>query len=57
MKYLSIRVKLLMLTLIILIPLIILQSVNIYTNFQNKTKQKLQANVELAEAISKSFEN
>ena len=57
MKYLSIRVKLLMLTLIILIPLIILQSVNIYENFQIKTEQKLQTNVELADAVSKSFVN
>ena len=57
MKYLSIRVKLLMLTLVILIPLIILQSINIYGNYQKKTEQKLQTNVNLAEAVSKSFVN
>jgi signal transduction histidine kinase len=57
MKYLSIRVKILMLTLVILIPLIILQAINIYENYQKKTEQKLQTNVELAEAVSKSFTN
>jgi signal transduction histidine kinase len=57
MRYLSIRVKLLMLTLIILIPLIALQSINIYDNFEKKTEQKLQASVVLADTVSKSFVN
>lgn len=57
MKHLSIRVKLLMLTLITLIPLIILQSINIYQDFENKTEQKLQASAELADAVSNSFVN
>lgn len=57
MKYLSIRAKLLILTLITLIPLIILQSINIYENFKRGTEQQLQASVELSDAISKSFMN
>lgn len=57
MKYLSIRVKLLMLTLITLIPLILLQSIDIYENFQKGTEQKLQASVGIADAVSKSFVN
>jgi signal transduction histidine kinase len=43
--------------LIILIPLIILQALNIYNNFQSMAEQKLQSSVELADAVSKSFVN
>lgn len=57
MKHLSIRSKLLLLTLITLIPLVTLQSVNIYKNFENKTQQKLESSVKLADAVSKSFVN
>jgi signal transduction histidine kinase len=57
MKYLPIKVKLIILTLITLIPLTILQAFNIHDNFQRSTEQKLQASVEIAHAVSKSFLN
>lgn len=55
MKYLSIRVKLMILALIILIPLIVSQAININENFKRSSEQRLQASVELADAISASF--
>lgn len=57
MKHLSIRVKLMILTLITLVPLIMLQIFNIKENFQRSSEQKLEASVELANAVSESFCN
>jgi signal transduction histidine kinase len=57
MKYLSIRVKLMILTLITLVPLVILQIINIGEDFQRSSEQKLEASVELAYAVSASFNN
>jgi len=57
MKNLTIGVKLMMLICITLIPVIIVQTINIYYNFKRNTDQKLQANVELAQAISTSYFN
>ena len=57
MKYLSIRVKLMILTLITLVPLITLQIFNINKNYQRSSEQKLEASMELAYAVSASFYN
>jgi Signal transduction histidine kinase len=57
MKRLSIRFKILTLTMFILIPLSILQIINIKNNFSRSIEQKLQASEELANAVSKSFSN
>ncbi|MDP4090534.1 MAG: cache domain-containing protein, partial [Bacillota bacterium] len=57
MKYLSIRVKLMILTLITLIPLILLQAFNVDENFHRSSDQKLDASVEFAHAVSSYFYN
>lgn len=57
MRYLTIRIKLIILTLITLIPIIILGAVVINKNINGRTEQKLQANVQLADAVSKAFVN
>ena len=57
MKYLSVRTKLFILVLILLIPLISLQFYRIKTQLDNSLESELQASEELAQAISTSFSN
>jgi signal transduction histidine kinase len=57
MKYINIRIKLVILIMATLIPIIIFQVINIQKNFSSSTEQKLKASEELATAVSKAFVN
>lgn len=57
MKLVSVRTKLLILILIVLIPLIVLQFYRIENNFQDKIESELDAYENLASAVSTSFVN
>jgi signal transduction histidine kinase len=53
----SIKTKLIVLVLIILIPMTVLQTFRINTNYKNNIEAKLNANYEVAEVISMYFLN
>lgn len=57
MKQLSIRFRLMILTLIPLIPFTILQTISIQKNLNRSIEQKFEGSEELGRAISKSFVN
>lgn len=57
MKKMSIRFKLMILTLIPLIPFTILQTIGIKNNFNRSIEQKFEESEELGRSISKSFVN